>query len=118
MKKTEWHKHFNETMTQLCEAQEQLKIAPHNSIESQEANKEIGARMHEIDCLTNVSLTPIESEDNVGATVNVGRAISSAPGRKPLISFSDLTPRAADLLRDASTSDSRDKYLANFTNPH
>lgn len=71
MKRNEWHVHFNDIMTQLCEAQEQLKEAPHNSDKFHCAHKEVRARMHDLDCLTNVAITPIEPEEGAEAQAHV-----------------------------------------------
>jgi hypothetical protein len=96
MKKNEWHIHFNENMTRLSKAQEQLKVAPRNSIEFHEANKQVRARMHELDCLNSAN-TLIEPPDEVGIKTTVAPAFSFAPGRKPLISLPDLAPHPDDL---------------------
>jgi hypothetical protein len=64
MKIDEWHAHFEKMMTRLSEARERLKAAGPHSVEFHGAHKEVRTVMHELDCLTNPSLTPIEHEAN------------------------------------------------------
>ena len=114
MTKHEWHRHFNEVMTRLSEAQVQLDDAPPHTDRYHRLHEEVRARMHDLDNLTNMSLTPIESEVDVEVTADV----APAHGRKPLVSGSDTVPQAAGLLRGSSTRYRPDTYPTNAMNPH
>ena len=62
----EWHGHFDKMMTQLGEARDRLKTVPLDSKEFHHVRQEVRAIMHELDCLTNPSLTPVEGDPAAG----------------------------------------------------